>query len=144
MSSKKSNLKNQNKFSSENQPKNKNGRKPNVITQLKPCNFSSQDLSTLIKNILFVYDEEKLKDIIEDKQIGIAARIIVRSCYYALKSGRLQEFNSLLDRAGFKLFTLEDDPIDTLVNAIKSLGGSQNISSITAEIVKRLNNENKD
>ena len=87
------------RFSSTNQPKNKNGRKKSkLIAFIKEEELSSDDVSAAIKLVLLM-NEAELKELGNDKEKPMLLRSFANAMADDIKRGGLSNINSLLDRA---------------------------------------------
>lgn len=86
-------------WSSTNQPKNKNGRKPSSVKKfIKDNNLNYYDVSAMAKYILPL-DEDQLKEILLDKKTPFVMRLFAKSVMEDLKKGNLNNVMTLIERA---------------------------------------------
>ena len=86
-------------FSSTNQPKNKNGRKPSSVKKfIKDNNLNYNDVSAMAKYILPL-KEEDLKKMIKDPKVPFVMRVFASSVIKDIKNGNLRNVMTLIDRA---------------------------------------------
>lgn len=84
-------------FSSSYQPANK-GRKPSKLRKyIKDNNLGIEDVRLMMKQVLAM-DEVQLRDKINDVKVPMMIRLFIRAYLQDFKSGRLDNFNSMIDR----------------------------------------------
>jgi len=91
------NRENLKKFSSTYQPANK-GRKPSKLRKyIKENNLGIQDVRLMMKQVLAM-DEVQLKEKLMDQRVPMMIRLFIRAYLQDFKAGRMDNFNSMLDR----------------------------------------------
>lgn len=86
-------------FSKTNRPK-KTGRKPSQLKKyIKDNNICREDVSLMIKNVLFSKSSDELVNMVQDKSEPMIVRLMVRAFLEDFKKGGLVNFSVLLDRA---------------------------------------------
>ena len=95
----KNSLANLKPFTSTRQPKN-NGRKPSQLRRfIKENNVSREDVSLMIKNVLFSNSFEKLSEMVQDTKQPMIIRLFIKSFLTDFKKGNLTNLTVMLDRA---------------------------------------------
>ncbi len=85
------------KFTSDYRPKNP-GRKPSKLKKyIKDNNIGIQDVRLMMKSVLAM-DEVQLRDKMIDQSVPMMIRLFIRAYMQDFKLGRLDNFNSMLDR----------------------------------------------
>jgi hypothetical protein len=85
------------KFTSDYRPKNP-GRKPSKLKKyIKDNNIGIQDVRLMMKSVLAM-DEDQLKAKLSDSTVPMMIRLFIRAYMQDFKLGRLDNFNSMLDR----------------------------------------------
>jgi len=86
-------------WSSTNQPKGKNGRKPSSVKKyIKDNNLHYDDVAQMAKYILPL-NQEQLTDLIKDPKVPFIIRLFAKSVVEDMKKGNLSNIMTLLDRA---------------------------------------------
>jgi hypothetical protein len=86
-------------FSSTYQPKNK-GRKPSKLKKyIKDNNIGAPDVSCVIKNVLFSYTQDQLKEVLTDTKKPMIVRLFIKAFLTDFKYGNLTNVDKLLNRA---------------------------------------------
>ncbi len=86
-------------WSSTNQPKNKNGRKPSSVKKyIKDNNLTYDDVAQMAKYILPL-NKQQLADLIKDDKVPFVIRLFASSVLADLKKGNLSNIMTLIDRA---------------------------------------------
>lgn len=85
------------KFTSDYRPKNP-GRKPSKLKKyIKDNNLGIQDVRLMMKTVLAM-DEVQLRDKMTDRSVPMMIRLFIRAYMQDFKLGRLDNFNSMIDR----------------------------------------------
>ena len=85
------------KFTSDYRPKNP-GRKPSKLKKyIKDNNIGIQDVRLMMKSVLAM-DEDQLKEKLSDPTVPMMIRLFIRAYMQDFKLGRLDNFNSMIDR----------------------------------------------
>ena len=90
------------RFSSEYQPENPGRKKSKIKAFAVESDLSAEDLRNMIK-MVFDNTEAELMAIGKDKDKPMLLRAFVKAFADDVKYGKLNNINSLLDRAGFKV-----------------------------------------
>ena len=114
------------RFSSENQPKNKNGRKKNRFKHLKgEYDLSHEDVSNIITYIVSLTPEE-IKALMEDKNTPVIVSAYAAAAIGSIKRKDLAQIETMLNRTVGK-------PADTLnINdvSINRIPASQKVEDL--------------
>jgi len=87
-------------YSKDNQPKNKNGRKPSKLKKyIKDNEIGRDDVSLIIKNILFSKSYDELVEMVRSTSEPMIVRLLVKAYLEDFKKGGLVNFSVLMDRA---------------------------------------------
>lgn len=85
------------KFTSDYRPKNP-GRKPSKLRKyIKDNNIGIEDVRMMMKTVLAM-DENQLKEKLSDPAVPMMIRLFIRAYMQDFKLGRLDNFNSMIDR----------------------------------------------
>ena len=114
-----------NRFSSINQPKTQ-GRKPAQLKKfIKANGVSHQDLSNMIKNVIFANSETELLDMLRDTTKPMIIRLFIKAYLTDFKKGSIQNIMTLFSRAfGMptqKIETEEVNPIAVMTKEERDL-----------------------
>jgi hypothetical protein len=83
-------------FTKDRQPKN-GGRKPSQLKAfIKDNGVGLQDVSLMIKNILFTKSDDELKLLLTDTKQPMIIRLFVRAYFEDFKRGGLERFDTLM------------------------------------------------
>lgn len=119
-------------WSKENQPKNKNGRKPSKLKKyIKDNNLNYNDVSAMAKYILPM-NQEQISDLMKDPAVPIVIKLFAKGVLSDMKNGNYKNLMTLLDRAVGK-------PKETIEVNSKNQNYNQNIdySNISEDDAKK-------
>jgi hypothetical protein len=92
-------LENLKQFTKTNRPKNP-GRKPSKLRKyIKETNVSREDVSAMIKNVVFAKSEQDLKKILTDPTQPMVIRLFIKAFLNDFKKGGLVNLEVLMNRA---------------------------------------------
>ncbi len=100
-------------FSSTNQPKNKNGRKPSVLkAYIKDNGLSAADVNAVAKFIL-PKTQDEIRELMTDEAVPFLVRLFCRALLEDMKRGQMTNVMNMFDRAfGKPIATQEIRGID--------------------------------